>query len=332
MDDTQRMNARERVLAVLNHQVPDRIPRFEVWIDALYQELGVSDPFRAYAELGQDAFLMPSQSPAESNAWRNGVDEWGRVWKDGMYLNGVVETAADLGRFHPPVSYAERFFDPQRVEALRSCFPEHCLFYGTHIGPFMNAYMAMGLDRFCMRIHQDAAFIHTLMEARTEWCLAIFGQAAALGAEVIVMGDDSAHHGGPMISPRMWREFVLPYHRRIVESLPIPVIWHSDGNIAKLLPMAVEAGFAGIHGLEPWSLSLDAIKAEYGAELVLLGNADVRLLCDSDLAAVRAEVRRCVAQGGSSGYMFSSCNSIFTGMNPAAVREFFRYQSELIGT
>ena len=144
------------------------------------------------------------------------------------------------------------------------------------------------------------------------------------------MGDDSAHHGGPMISPRMWREFVLPYHRRIVESLPVPVIWHSDGNIAKLLPMAVEAGFAGIHGLEPWSLSLDAIKAEYGAKLVLLGNADVCLLCDSDLEAVRAEVRRCIAQGGSSGYMFSSCNSIFTGMNPDAVREFFRYQAELI--
>jgi hypothetical protein len=29
--------------------------------------------------------------------------------------------------------------------------------------------------------------------------------------------------------------------------------------------------------------------------------------------------------------MLSSCNSIFTGMNPATVREYFRYQAELIG-
>ena len=76
---------------------------------------------------------------------------------------------------------------------------------------------------------------------------------------------------------------------------------------------------------------MDAVEAEYGGKLHCLGNADVRLLCDTDLEAVRSEVRRCVAQGGSSGYMFSSCNSIFSGMNPAAVREFFRYQAELIG-
>ena len=74
------MNSRERVLAVLSGRTPDRIPRFEVWIDALYQELGLSDPYSAYAELGQDAVLLPSQTPAGSNAWRSGVDEWGRVW------------------------------------------------------------------------------------------------------------------------------------------------------------------------------------------------------------------------------------------------------------
>ena len=139
------------------------------------------------------------------------------------------------------------------------------------------------------------------------------------------MGDDSAHHGSPMISPKMCREFVLPYHRQIVESLPVPVIWHSDGKINKLLPMAVEAGFIGIHGLEPWSVSLGEIKAQYGDQLTLIGNADVRLLCSPDVEAVRTEVSRCLRDGGSSGYMLSSCNSIFPGMNVEAVREYFRY-------
>lgn len=323
------MNQRERIFAVLNHQTPDRIPRFEVWIDALYAELGVSDPYGAYADLGQDAVLMPSQSPAESNAWKNGVDELGRSWKDGMYAGGLLDNAGDLARFSPPLALAQRFFDPQQVAVLRQRFPQHCLFFGTHIGPFMNSYMAMGLERFCLRIADDPVFIHALMEARTEWCLAVFQRAVELGAEVIVMGDDSAHHASPMISPRMWREFVLPYHRRIVERLVVPVIWHSDGNIAKLLPMAVEAGFAGIHGLEPWSMSLSAIKAEYAGRLALIGNADVRLLCNPDLDQLRKEMRRCVQDGGRDGYMFSSCNSIFTGMNPAAAREFFRYQAEL---
>ena len=324
------MNSRERVFAVINHQVPDRIPCFEVWIDALYDELGVSDPYSAYAELGQDAVLMPAQSPAQSNAWKDGIDEWGRVWKDGQYIGGALETTQDLLRFTPPLAYAEKNFDQERVHAVRERFPDKCLFYGTHIGPFMNSYMAMGLDNFCLRIALDGDFIHALMEARTEWCLAIFRQAVALGAELIVMGDDSAHHGGPMISPKMWREYVLPYHRRIVENLPVPVIWHSDGAISKLLPMAVEAGFDGIHGLEPWSVSLSAVKAEFGEQLILIGNADVRLLSNPDLEAVHAEIRRCREQGGSTGYMFSSCNSIFPGLDPRAVREFFRCQQDLL--
>lgn len=324
------MNSRDRILCTLNHQTPDRTPRFEVWIDALHAELGASDPYRAYAELGQDAVLMPAESLPESNAWKTGVDEWGRVWNDGQYTGGDLDSVADLQHYSPPLSLAQRLFDPQRIKILRAQYPEHCLFYGTHIGPFMNSYMAMGLERFCVRLADDPGFIHALMQARTDWCLAVFSRAVELGAEVIVMGDDSAHHGGPMISPRMWREFVQPYHRRIVESLPVPVIWHSDGDISKLLPMAVTAGFAGIHGLEPWSMSLETIRAEYAGKLTLIGNADVRLLCQPELELVRSEIRRCLQAGGPNGFMFSSCNSIFTGMNPAAVREFFRYQAELI--
>ena len=70
------MTSRERVLAVLSGRIPDRIPRFEVWIDALYQELGVSDPYSAYAELGQDAVLLPSQTPV-------GATCGGRAWTSG---------------------------------------------------------------------------------------------------------------------------------------------------------------------------------------------------------------------------------------------------------
>lgn len=324
------MNPRERINAVLKHQIPDRIPRFEVWIDAMIAELGLTHPYQAYVELGQDAVLMPSQTPKKSNAWKSGIDEWGRVWKDGFYTAGVISTTEDLKQYTPNNSYVDEFFDPGNVEIIKNKFPDHLMFFGTHIGPFMNSYMAMGLEKFCVRISDDPFFIHALMQARTEWCLSVFNHAVKLGAEVIVMGDDSAHHGGPMISPKMWREFVLPYHRVIVKSLPVPVIWHSDGNIKKLLPMAVDAGFAGFHGLEPWSNNLQDLKLEYKNKLIFMGNADVRLLCGSELEPVRQEVRRCIEQGGQSGYMFSTCNSIFSGMNPVSVKEFFRYSAELI--
>ena len=323
------MNSRERVHAVLEKKLPDRTPRFEVWIDALFDDLGVSDPYSAYPELGQDVVLMSSQTPEDSNAWQDGVDEFGRVWKKGMYFYGAVQTADDLKRYTPPMTYADHFFNPQRVAGIRTKYPDHCLFYGTHIGPFMGAYMAMGLENMFKKFKRDMPFVHAVLEARTDWCLAIFKRAIELGAEVIVMGDDAAHRGGPMISPQLWRELVLPYHQRVVKELTVPVIWHSDGRMERLLPYAVEAGFVGVHGLETLAGNrLDEIKHDYGDQLILMGNFDVNLLFESNLDLVRADVKRCYEQGGKSGYMISSCNSIFTGMNPEAVHEFFRCQGE----
>jgi uroporphyrinogen decarboxylase len=316
------------------------VPRFEVWIDAFVEELGGDgDLAGAYARTGQDGIMLPSRSPPASNAWRDGVDEWGRVWTEGTYAGGVVETDADLCRYSTPASYANSFFDPDEVAQIAARYPDHCLFYGTHAGPFTAAYMAMGFECFFVRLHDDPGFVHRLLADRTAWCIALFQRAVDLGAELLVLGDDAAHRGGPMISPRSWRANVLPYHRRIVDALSVPVIWHSDGDVTSLLPMAIEAGFAGVHGLEPAAeIDLAQIVRDYGRDLVLVGNVDVGVLLGADLEAVRQEVSRCIAQGASgrvpdgapdAGYMISTCNSIFGGMNLDAVQEMFRYQEEV---
>ncbi len=195
--------------------------------------------------------MMPTINPPESNAWRDGVDEWGRVWKNGMFTHGAVDTPADLEKYSPPLDYVEQLYDGDRVRIVRKAYPDHCLIFGTHIGPFTAGYMAMGFERFFLRLFDDPAFVHEVMEACTEWCIAMYQRAVSLGADLLVLGDDSGHGSGPLISPAMWREFVFPYHRRIVEAMDVPMIWHSDGDIEPLLPMAVEAGFVGIHGVDP---------------------------------------------------------------------------------
>jgi len=325
------MTPRERVRVAMAHREADRVPRFEIWIDGLLPELGLEDPSAACAKLGQDCVMMPGRTPPGSRAWRTGVDEWGRIWKDGFYAGGAVETRGHLNRYSPPPEYAEELFDAERVRQVRLAHPDHCLIYGTHVGPFTAGYMAMGLERFFLCLADDPAFVERLLDARTEWCIALYQQAVRLGAEVLVLGDDAGHRHGPMISPSLWRRLVLPCHRRIVEALGAPVLWHSDGNIGPLLPQAVEAGFAGVHGLEPQAgMDLAAVKRDFARHLVLAGNVDVGVLCGRDLAAVRGEVDRCMAQGAAGGgYMIATCNSIFDGMNAAAVAELFRYETEV---
>ncbi|UCC38575.1 MAG: hypothetical protein JSV96_12165 [Candidatus Aminicenantes bacterium] len=326
------MKPRERVFQTLEHKQPDRVPLFEIWIDdEIVAELGQKDLQKAHVNLGLDCVMIPNINPPESNAWRDGVDEWGRIWQNGMYVDGVVDTDEDLNQYSPSLDYVDKFFDEAKVEEAKKLYPDHCLIFGTHIGPFTAGYMAMGFESFFLRLVEDPVFVHKLLDARTEWCITMYQKAVSLGIDVAILGDDAGHHKGPMISPEMWREFILPYHCRIVDGLDVPVIWHSDGNIESLLSMAIEAGFIGIHGLEPAAgFDLGKVKQEFGSDLVLIGNVDVSVLCESDLNAVQGEVRRCIehgAQGG--GYMLASCNSIFKGMNSTSVREMYRYAKEI---
>jgi len=326
------MQPRERIQAVLAHKTPDRPPRFEIWIDALLPELGQTDLAAAHANLGQDCIMLPGRGLPGSNAWRSGLDEWGQVWRNGMYVAGIVDSKADLARYSPDLALVEQLFDRERAAAIRRSYPDHSLIYGAHIGPFMAAYMAMSFERFFFRLMDDPGFIEQLLTLRTDWAIAQFQQAIHLGAEIIVVGDDAAHRGGPMISPAMWRRVVLPQHRRLVAALDVPVIWHSDGDVRSLLPMAIEAGFSGVHGLEPAAgIDLAEVKAQFGQALTLIGNVDVNVLCPDPatppgqvVEAVRREVDRSLAQGGDRGYMLATCNSIFDGMDAVAVAAYFR--------
>ena len=63
---------------------------------------------------------------------------------------------------------------------------------------------------------------------------------------------------------------------------------------------------------------------------MLVGNVDVGVLVDDDLAAVRTEVARYMEQGAlSAGYMISTCNSVFHGMRYPSVAELFRCEAEM---
>ena len=51
-----------------------------------------------------------------------------------MYVDGVVDTVADLARYSPPGTYVGAHFCRNRIAEVRARYPDHCLIYGTHIG------------------------------------------------------------------------------------------------------------------------------------------------------------------------------------------------------
>jgi len=104
--------------------------------------------------------------------------------------------------------------------------------------------------------------------------------------------EDFAYKTGPLVSPSIYKRFLLPCYRRINDHLRrhgVDLIsLDSDGNIDVLLPLVLEAGFNHLCPLEQ-AAGTDAvrIRKEYGTSLALLGSLDKR-----ELAKGKAEIER----------------------------------------
>jgi uroporphyrinogen decarboxylase len=328
------MNSRERVLTTFKFKEPDRVPLFEAWIETeIMEAIGEGDPYKTREILDLDCLPIAVGHPKSTNAWRTGIDEWGRIFKDGWYIGGVIRNLKDLEKYTPSLEYAKAWYPEKIIKNSKKKYGEtHALYYASHDAGLGLSYMSMGMENFFIALHKDPELVEAVLERSTEWTIAMIQEASTNGVDFYMIGDDVAFRSGPMMSPKMFREFILPYYKKIVKSTDVPLIWHSDGAIKMLIPMIVEAGFAGIHSLEPnANINLAQIKKLYGKKLILAGNLDVtNVLTQTDFELVHKDVKRCIEQGSpGGGYIFSSSNSLFKGMEIESILEAYRYAKKI---
>src|SRR5690606_24703685 len=143
----------------------------------------------------------------------------------------------------------------------------------------------------------------------------------AAGAQALQVFDT----WGGILSPRMYREFSLPYLTRIAHELErgegaerTPLIVFGRGNGAYLGELA-DTGAEGV-GVD-WLIDLGDAARVTGGKVALQGNLDPSTLYGSP-DAVRAEVRRALdsyrdGNGGSrEGHVFNLGHGMSPDMNP----------------
>jgi uroporphyrinogen decarboxylase len=140
---------------------------------------------------------------------------------------------------------------------------------------------------------------------------------------VIVLGDDYASNQGPLMSPAVFKQFILPRLRRMIDMIHDEgafCIKHSDGNLYSLLDMIVDARPDGINPIEPVAgMELKKVKQLVGDRVCLSGNIDCgHLLPHGTEEQVAHAVRQAIADAApGGGYILSSSNSIHSSCNPA---------------
>jgi uroporphyrinogen decarboxylase len=336
------MTSKERVMTVLAGEVPDRVPLFELGINPHFIEaLSDGDEYRAYESLGLDMMrIWPEMQLARYDETEEFVDVFGRVFRadpnprtwGNFYVTGRLRSFEDIDRYSPAVD-PEEFLPTEKYRCIIAQRPGIAFAFTFH-GPLELTYESMGIEEFCLALYEKPDLVRELLRRRTDTFIELARHAVGLGAACVCLGDDAAFKGSSLMSPAHFEEFVSPCYRQIVRSLPVPVLWHSDGFVETLLPQVIEVGIVGVHALEPAAgVDLGRVKERFGEKLVLIGNVCCStVLTQTNLEVVRADVDRCMRQAKEGGrYVLSSSNSLHGGIEVDVGLEMFRYGAEVGG-
>ncbi len=343
------MNSVERVKTALKLGQPDRVPVMEFLIDEKVAKAavpGCKDVADCMDQLDMDnvgcgAFF----DTVKQNQDGSYIDEWGICYIPSEQaiahpLRGPISTIEDAQAYTPPDPDAKHRLGklPDLVKRYKGkraiCF--------HHRAAFMWSAYLMGLDNILMNLIIEPELVRVIMDKVLKCNMQIVRNAIRAGAEIIILGDDYAGNNGPLMSPDLFREFLLPPLKQMIEMIHSEgalCIKHSDGNLYPLLDMIISAGPDGINPLEPVAgMELKKVKQLVGNRVCLTGNIDcAHLLPHGTVDAVRQAVHQAIADAApGGGYILTSSNSIHASCNPqnlvamvTACKEFGKYPLNL---
>lgn len=319
------MTSRERVLAALRHQQPDRVPAALMWAELhgpdgseiedeqARELLGVdvriiqAEPtvagraFRKYLDsLPQEIFVGRLQQLRRYHAWRYRPEQSRRDPAAPSPLADAA-TPADVERFRFPDFGGDRAYHRLRADIAGFHDRQLAVFASPpHLGGvlFEAAWRLRGFEGFfCDLAHGNEVSIW-LLDRLTDLACHYAAMIAAADADVLYLGDDLAEPTHLLISPHMWQRIFASRYRRIVAAAraaksDIHVCFHSDGNLTGLLDHLLAVGIDAVEPVQPDCMNPRRIKQRLGDRLTLVGcTGTARLLHHGSPAQVRAEVQR----------------------------------------
>lgn len=323
------MNSYERVLAAFRREQPDRVPLVEWIIDpkvvaAIHPHAQSQTDFEEIE--GFDAVCCGVKFAKVSDRGDGRfVDEWGVLYGPTTEvihhpIRGPIETKDDLLRYQPP--------DPNlphrlgKLPELAARFKRRKAIVFHQRAAFMWSAYLNGLENLLMNFVLEPEFAHELLDMVLEANIQVARNALRAGADIIVLGDDYAGNRGPMFSPAIYRQFLAPRLKRMVDAIHEEgglAVKHSDGNLWPILEDIVNTGADALNPIEPVAgMDIGEVKRKYGHRVCLVGNIDCsRLLSEGTVEEVERAVIECIRKASpGGGHILASSNSIHSAVKP----------------
>jgi len=292
---------------VLRREAPSRPVFFELFMNGpLYERLAgrkienATDWPLEWLRLTVDAYAAAGYDYAVTHPSDFGFPAEGRGQTAGMKtgsLNlGFVIT--DEKSFEAYQWKNPEDFDYSRIYKIKPFLPDGMKLMAMGPGGVLeNAISLVGYDNLCEMIYDKPALAKAVFDnvgSRLVKHYQICAESDTIG--IIMSNDDWGFKTQPFLSPAQMREFVFPWHKKIVEvahNAGIPAILHSCGNASELIDdIADYMKFDGRHSHEDIICPVEEFYELYHDRFAIIGGIDV----DFITRATPEEItKRCVA-------------------------------------
>lgn len=284
------MNSKERVMAVLNHQKPDRMPCFGANCMATYDQMEKVQAFwpkahedgeamaklalASHTVLGFDAVRVPFCQTFEARAL-------GAKIKPGK-LPGNMEGIPGID--HPPPftlddtpvfpdNFLSLGFIPELLKAVRILKKElgdEVPVVAGIIGPFTLAGALLDTVPLLKATFKAPDKIPPWLELGEKAGTTLAKALIDAGADIICCEDMTA--SPELIAPKTYKELELEFQTKQFDAISVPTILHICGKVNPIVEWMTQTG--------PDILSLDTktdpriVREKCGPDVVLLGGVD----------------------------------------------------------
>jgi uroporphyrinogen decarboxylase len=275
--------------------------------------------------------LEPSGPVARRLSDTEKVDCWGITYRfNGHHFEAVgrpLEGAGidELGRYPWPdpgrLDPAQIRGFADRARRYRDETPYVVCARHPYYGVLELGCWMCGFDDFLCRLAGDQEFVRRFFDiilAYQRRVDEVYYGAVGPYIHFTTSGDDFGSQTGPLLSPVMFRELVIPYFRERIRHIrsftDAAFFHHSCGAIRPLIPDLIEAGVDILNPLQPHAAGMEpeGLKRDFGARLTFYGGIDTqRLLPRGTPEEVAAETQRVAGiLGRRGGYVLSAAHHL----------------------
>ncbi|MEI6211476.1 MAG: uroporphyrinogen decarboxylase family protein [bacterium] len=318
---------RAEVIKAVERKNPSRIPMIlsKWWAGVESQHGARMAEFDRYPE---DVVALWINNPV--NPERMGLS-W--EWKTG----GAHDSACVIDDWAKLDEFIAKLPDPQHDPQLEELAAEaakgraedrYLLFSWWHLF-FERPWMLRGMENLMCDYYTEPDNIHKLHNALAgTYCRYIREAARLFAPDGLWTSDDLGHQTGPMMSPDIFRDMLLPYYQIVSAELrkcKMHFWLHSCGDNTPLLPHLIDGGVNVFHPVQKHTMDERSVAAQFGDRITFLAGIDVQhTLQEKTPAEVRQEVRFLIdtfdRAGGGMG--LAAGNGIVAGTPLENIRAF----------